>query len=754
MFYDAEALQEQINLQLLSDLMNYIISVSDNSDARTVMREWVKTSIYPLTLEEDKINFLKSYELLYLGEFLVYYKEKGYTELKDFRAIALALAHTKEYLNASFFNEKQLDDFLKSLAVHLDKQFDIYLAVALYKLTTNVQTKDILLYAIRDNKYDNVVDCVFSVMLYDDLKSTADLLTVMFDKICGVLTNVIGFSIVTNGYIYGFLINTFKQCLTLKKYRDGSILRVLSKLAECRISENTDHYKKLIKFGYTDEEIKYLNYKVPFYFGLLDTNSLAFEKIIIDYCKLCIGRATGMSEVEKNDISNLFESYRNFSKKFNGYENLLEVICSEVTIVSNDSYIWLFKHLKSQNKLSSFINYSIFLFPTDDSKFKERFSIMTVQQEIFIFSNYILGNYDTLKNNHNEIKNMIDCFHEFTNIDLVALYCNKLDSESLFKEDEDNVFIFLSGKLLLLLVEAQIISLENYINAIKNDALLLQFKNILFDLIKLDIANNGLLFLENFNKEIGIKNFKVVFKHSLLEVFRDNSTYNYYDYVSKKYGSVLKNIIENVKYSKVQKQTIFLLLFEYCYYVSDEDCITLLNAFLLANGNTTILKKKQLEAFFRSEVKLGVSLFKDTMENLQKNFLSDKELKEKQQEEEEKWKNEVIEKDNIVLEQLKNDMSSTEDKITFLYYVLFPKSYSYIYRMSDDTKKYQFIAKTLQNLINGIEDIAYLIQNYSKIIAIRQNLYEVGFLSLEDFLYSNEELTSLLKQEEVLINAN
>lgn len=161
MFYDVEVLQEQINLQLLSDLMNYIISVSDNSDARSVMQEWVKTSIYPLTLEENKSDFLKSYELLYLGEFLVYYKEKGYIELKDFRAIALALAHAKQYLNSSLFNEKQLDDFLRSLAVHLDKQFDIYLAVALYKLTTNIQAKDILLYSIRDYAYTSIIDCIF-----------------------------------------------------------------------------------------------------------------------------------------------------------------------------------------------------------------------------------------------------------------------------------------------------------------------------------------------------------------------------------------------------------------------------------------------------------------------------------------------------------------------------------------------------------------------------------------------------------------
>ena len=89
-------------------------SHSDYENATEQMNRKLKHSIYDFTLTKREDNFLSSHNLLYIGEFLVYYKEKGFPSIEDFRAIALALAHTKEFQNPSMFHDTQSDDFIKS----------------------------------------------------------------------------------------------------------------------------------------------------------------------------------------------------------------------------------------------------------------------------------------------------------------------------------------------------------------------------------------------------------------------------------------------------------------------------------------------------------------------------------------------------------------------------------------------------------------------------------------------------------------
>lgn len=71
-----EDLKKQVNLTLLSDLMYCIISHSNNEEALNTMNNRLSRSIYNFTLTKKEDDFLPSNNLLYIGEFLVYYKEK------------------------------------------------------------------------------------------------------------------------------------------------------------------------------------------------------------------------------------------------------------------------------------------------------------------------------------------------------------------------------------------------------------------------------------------------------------------------------------------------------------------------------------------------------------------------------------------------------------------------------------------------------------------------------------------------------
>ncbi len=84
MFYDVDALKKRVNLQLLSDLFHCITALSDNSNAKKIVNDFLKTSIYPITIEEENLGFLKSLNLLDLGEFLNCYQEKGFSVMRAY----------------------------------------------------------------------------------------------------------------------------------------------------------------------------------------------------------------------------------------------------------------------------------------------------------------------------------------------------------------------------------------------------------------------------------------------------------------------------------------------------------------------------------------------------------------------------------------------------------------------------------------------------------------------------------------------
>lgn len=729
-----EDLEKQVNLKLLSDFMHCIISHSDNENAVEQMNRKLQHSIYQFTLTKKEDTFLSSHNLLYIGEFLVYYKEKGFHSIEDFRAIALTLAHTKEFQNSSMFHDTQLDDFIQSIATSLETKFDIYLIVALYNLTPNLEVRNLLLDNMVHEYYRNATDCIFSLMLYTTQRETAELLNIMLPKLCNIFSQPDTLNLENNIYTYAFAFNIYQISSLCKKYPQGNLFQTLTSLKEKRVLPKSPAYQKLIKEGYTDKQIKYLNCILPTLFpneNSLDLKRLSYVKNVVEYCKIALEDSIPLSENEQKLLSDLFWKHRSLAKKYDGNDNLLGAVLHNIALQSNKNYVWLFTYLRNHNKLQEYIPTAIFA--ADPLKKSEVYAHMSEKEAYAVFTSFLLSNKSSLKE-------AIEAFQKSTGFNFLNLYKNNYQVE----DDSNNFTLTPTPHLFLKLIEADILSYSDYMEDLKNNILSTYLKKAFKYFLTNGSGKNIIAFLEKFDSEIGIFKIDTSLDFSLYHLFQTSNDY---------YGTRCNSFAMNVyltceRFSKEEKQILFLLLVKYSYYQCNNNCISFIINFLLNDHSNALFPSKELKSMYDKLLSLDIELGYHK-NSLNKKFLPKKEYEQitlQQQEKERKEKEErILANDNHTLERIKKDVEDASDPISELLDIL----NSYGYHVSDNNKKFAFINDLLNNLIQS-EQQDYLKESLPTILAIRQKLYQKEFITFEEFMQSMNSINEKLKWEGVI----
>jgi len=732
-----EDLQKKINLNLLSDFMHCIICHSDSKDALTIMNNRLSRSIYHFYLTSKENIFLSSHNLLYIGEFLVYYNEKGFYSKEDFRAIALALAHTKELQNDSMFHDTQLDDFMHKIASYLEQEFDIYLAVALYQLTPNIEVQNLLLKSIAEAHYNNATDCIFSLMLYPDKWQTAELLMIMLTHICTFLEQPDTLNFENNIYTYAFLIQIYQTSSIYKKYPQGTLLQTLTSLKEKRANIKSSTYQKLIKAGYSNKQIKYLNCILPTLFSnekSLDTTKLSYIKNVVEYCKAALQNIAPLSEIEQQYISDLFWKHRSLAKNYDKKDSLLDATLTNMTLSSNENYIWLFTYLRNHNKLESYIKLHIFAADPKDSNKSEVYAHLTEKEAYAVFLSYLLSNKTTKE----ELKATVEAFQKCTGFDILNLYKNNYQ----IAEDSSDFIVKPNALLFAMLIYTDILSCSDYMEELKNNTLSYDLKKVFQYFLKEGSGKDIVAFLEQFDKELGIFKINNALDFSLYQLFKTKG-YNYYN--DENYNSFDMNAyLTSKRFSKEEKQKLFLLLVKYSYYICNSNCSNFIANFLLNDNCDIIFTSKELKSLYDKLLSLDFKLGY-RKDELNKKFMPKKQYEQltlEQQEKERKEKEEQrLADDNHVLENIKNQVEKSENPINKLQSIL----HSYGYHVYDDSKKFSLINTLLEQLIQS-EQQEYLQESLPTILSIKQSLYNKGFLTFEVFMQSMNEINAKLKE--------
>lgn len=727
-----EDLEKQVNLKLLSDFMHCIISHSDHENATEQMNRKLKHSIYDFTLTKREDNFLSSHNLLYIGEFLVYYKEKGFPSIEDFRAIALALAHTKEFQNPSMFHDTQSDDFIKSIAISLEANFDIYLIVALYNLTPNLEVRDLLLDNIVHAHYRNATDCIFPLMLYTTQKETAELLNIMLPKLCNIFSQPDTLNLGNNIYTYAFAFNIYQTSSLYKKYPQGNLFQHLTSLKEKRVLPKSSAYQRLVKEGYSNKQIKYLNCILPTLFyneNSLDLKRLSYVKNLVEYCKIALEDSIPLSENEQKLLSDLFWNHRSLAKKYDGSDNLLDAVLQKITLQSNENYIWLFTYLRNHDKLQKYIPNAIFV--ADPLKRAEVYKQMSEKEAYAVLTSFLLFSKSSMKE-------AIEAFQKCTGFNFLNLYKNNYAVE----EDSNKFIITPDSHLFLKLIEEGILSCSDYIEELKRNTLSVDLKKVFRYFLTNGNGKGIIAFLEKFDNEIGIFKIDTSLDFSLYHLFQTKN--NYYSSIDCN-SFAMRTYLTSERFSKKEKQSLFHLLVKYSYYKCDNNCITFIANFLLNENCDILFSSKELKSMYEKLLSFN-SITGYQKDSLNKKFLPKKQYKQitlQQQEKERKEEEErTLANDNHILERIKNDVDDAANPIEKLLSIL----NSYVYHVSDSNKKFILINDLLNNIIQSKKS-DYLQESLTTILAIRQNLYQKGFITFEEFMQSMNTLNKQLKWE-------
>jgi len=162
---DLKAFENQLNIKLFNDVVTFIASTT-SKDPSYFIREIRDDHLWYERSEDSNIQ--TQYGFQYFGELLERYEEKIGTEIKDFRAIALAMATARELLTDDMFIDKQQINFIKK--VRGLSANDIYLTGALYLFYKDEGRADDVYKIITQTEYTQTEDLIFVLSLLDEFE--------------------------------------------------------------------------------------------------------------------------------------------------------------------------------------------------------------------------------------------------------------------------------------------------------------------------------------------------------------------------------------------------------------------------------------------------------------------------------------------------------------------------------------------------------------------------------------------------------
>lgn len=600
-FVENEEFEKKINIKLCNELINFIAETSSNDSCDTLNNIKEKCIWFK---EKDIIEINSICEIEYLGELLERYEEKIGNDIKNIRAISLALGYAKDLVTSNMIIGTQLVDFINKIKNIASD--DIYLQGALYLY----DNKKYIKYEkeLLNRKYANTEDAIFVLALLDDIKGAFDILK---EQIISLLGKNKTISAINNIKLYAWTINRLYNIIKKDRKKDIEILKTLILVPTKQIKEEDNIYKILFENCYKKEEIAYLNYGLLYYAKIPKTvrlgNSITEERIAINLCKTIMNSSNTQHQAIYRLIDNMLKEYRNFNIKCGGKKGLKEAIENEINIINP---MTLFEFYKT-------FNTNTFAFDILDEKWDILAQKMDDNDYKKLFDNFI----DYHNFNKEKLEKCIEKYNTLTD----TLYL-----ESFFSFEYERKSIFEQ------LVNKNIISLKKYYEIYEQQK---EAENKNIEHLKRYVSGihhkNAFLFLKYIleDRKYKIKNI-------------DEFGFNLRDLYNNRRYSYEENIIGIHKefLSKDEKQKLLFWLDNYVFKVYPEDYIEFIKDILKEDSIEDIVSKQQLRKIYFTLIQIDEKIEKD--KELRNKYLThtelqniiDKENQEKERQRIEKYK--------------------------------------------------------------------------------------------------------------------
>lgn len=337
--YDLSAYEGLVDIRLFNKIIAFVIHTAgkdENSDIIKDIKEhmWFHTA--------DPLDIQNKHGFRYFGELLERSEEKIGSDICCMRAIALAMAFTRDLLTEEMFIGNQRINFIKK--IERLSAADIYLKGALFLLYQREEQGDIFRTELINQEYRDTQELLFVLTLFDDFEMAMEALK---PQLLNLMTTSRSISAIHNTRLYAWLIKKVIPVLQANRKKDMALFRSLAKLPVSFVKKGSPIYDVLRENGYNHDEIAYLNYSLlrypPAVGSSVYLHSITAEKIAIEFAKTFINSAETHSERTYQYLSWLLDVYRTFEIKLQGHKGLMHAIADDIKLTNPKTFGWLFK---------------------------------------------------------------------------------------------------------------------------------------------------------------------------------------------------------------------------------------------------------------------------------------------------------------------------------------------------------------------------------------------------------------------------
>ncbi len=673
-FSQYEIYENIINIPLFNKIIAFIYETTNKSNKENIWLKVEKNCIWFNRL--NSTNIQEEYKFEYLGELLERYEARVSTNIKDIRAIALAIGYAKDLIEDNMIIGTQLVNFLNKIKKLSEN--DKYLQGALYLYNNNKYHNYVEKFINKQNIKTEEIIFVLSV-LNNNLEN-------IFNKKKEELIYLLGkgrtISVIGNVKIYAWLIENLYPLICKSRKKDISLLKALINIPTGFQKEETNVYKELIENNYSKEEIAYLNYLLLYYNIVPNSIKLGYsiveEKIALNLCKVFINGEKSYSEEIYDFLDKLIIKYSKFNIKCYGYSGIKEALKQETNITNPTTFIKLYekldKNLHSFNILED--KWDIVASNFDSKKYEE------------LFDNFLLlSGYGK-----NKINECINKYNKLTEKEYL---------ESFLKQNyrRDSIFSFLINNEILILKDFfNTVTRENkkeynyhlkeYIKGIRNKQS--------FELLK---------YLLNLNK------------YSIEEI---NDFGFQFEDLYRNYGYWSQELDIKREFLSIDEEIILFNSLENCiFYTRPERYNNFLENVLKSNVIEGIIQQKELKKLYDLFCEMNPKAREDTL--LMEKYLTDKEREEIY---EQKKKQKELQKQKELIE-IKEELTKE--------FVTVPKeNFKELYEFCD---KFYYSSSKGKSCVKIVKE--YIIKNIAK---FNKNMEEIKYLVkiFNCFIYQNE----------------
>lgn len=338
------AYQKVIDLTLYHAFAELIVQMAQDDEVRILYRQQEVRQIWQR--DQNVSGYFETYSLRYPGEVLERFEEKLGTDMRILRALALALGYTRQCQADTMFVGNQRNDFIQKL--RRTAGTDVYLQGALYLLETDAPQRRARLDALAAREYARTEEALFVLSLFDDPEAGYQAMRPQLTRLFGPDRTL---SLEWDFGVLEWFIRFYAE--EAKRYRGKTdlVVRTLLKLPYMNMKPDSREFSILLTAGYSMEEITLANSlavwadRIP---DRLSSKGIVAEKIAVACVRMLLNGPDGQPEDIYAYISWLFQVYKKFEVRYEGYQDLWAAIQTGLAPTAPQTILWMNQTIKRQ----------------------------------------------------------------------------------------------------------------------------------------------------------------------------------------------------------------------------------------------------------------------------------------------------------------------------------------------------------------------------------------------------------------------